>query len=130
MAHSHTTDIASAAHGSSGRAKPQYDDINVTVVIMVGIISAIVTFLTVISVQGMAYRLESTYLRAANNEFRRDVAAETIAAQKATLEGGEGGAVVPISQAMDLVVAKYSKSGSADHPAAPAGETTGEAAIH
>ena len=132
MAHTHTTDIA-ADHGSDQRAKPEYDDINVTVVVMVGIISTIVTFLIVAAVQGMAYRMENTFLRAANTEFRTDVAAETVAAQKALLDGGEGGAKLPINQAMDLVVSKFGNGDaktSATGVAAEGEEVAGTPAIH
>jgi hypothetical protein len=126
MAQTHATNIASTDHGSSERVRPQYDDINVTVVVMVGIISAIVTFLIVVAVQGMAYRMEDTFLRAANSEFRKDVAAETVAAQKALLDGGEGGAKVPIEKAMELVVGKYSKGGTSE-PAVGSAGSHGEA---
>ena len=46
-------------HGE--RTKPRYDDVNVPVVFLIGIISAIVTFLTIMFVQGLYYHWQATF---------------------------------------------------------------------
>ena len=86
---------------------PSYDDVNTPVVVLVGLISALVTLLVIMFVQGMCYHWQNSYLtQRATSSFNMP-ANQQIERQKATLEGGDG--VVPIEEAMQEVVAKYGK---------------------
>ncbi len=111
MAHTQTSEAVHAEGHASGRQRPVYDDINVSVLVLVGIISTIVTFLIIAFVQGLAYHMENSYLRAtASDNYSLVTSADVIKKQKNLLDGSEGGAAVPINQAMDLVVREYSKN--------------------
>lgn len=105
-----------SAHGSESavRVRPSYEDINVTVLVMVGLVSTIVTFLIIVTVQGLAYRMESSFLRDAGSVYTMETAEqirqEAMKAQKELLLGGSaaGAAKVPIDEAMKRVVERYS----------------------
>lgn len=86
---------------------PSYDDVNTPVVILVGLISALVTLLTIMFVQGMCYHWQNSYLTQRSSSAVNMPANQQILSQKAALEGGDG--VVPIEEAMQKVVAKYGK---------------------
>ncbi len=131
MAHTHSH--ADTGHGTAqdGRAKPSYDDINVPILVMVGLVSAIVTFLIIAAVQGLAYRMEDSFQRASNIDVRgAEEVRKMIAGQKDLLAGGERGAKVPIDQAMDRMVERYSvgrATTAASHDAIDVHTTDGHA---
>jgi hypothetical protein len=107
----HSPSHADSGHGTAqgGRAKPSYDDINVPILVMVGLVSTIVTFLIIATVQGLAYRMGDSFQKASNIDVRGAKAVrDLIDSQKALLAGGELGAKVPIDQAMDRVVERFS----------------------
>ena len=87
--------------------KPSYEDINVPVIILVGVISAIVTFLTIAFVQGMCYHWQSYKIRERTSEVVNMPASVVIQEQKAVLNGGNG--IVPIQDAMQEVINEYGK---------------------
>lgn len=112
MTSSHSPDASAAAASAATPDRPRYDDINVSVLVLVGIISAIVTFLIIVTVQGLAYRMESSFQKSAASLYELNTGnsvKKMIEEQKALLFGGsgEGAARVPIDQAMDRVVEKY-----------------------
>lgn len=111
MADSHAHS-ATAGHDLShgGRPRPVYDDVNVPVLIMIGIVSAIVTFLIVAGVQGLAYRMESRFEQFNNRNYTAGAKAirDIIESQRSLLQGGESGAKIPIGTAMEQTVARYS----------------------
>ena len=84
---------------------PSYDDINTPVVVLVGLISALVTLLIIMFVQGMCYHWQNNYLNERTTSAVNMPANQQIAKQKATLEGGDG--VVPIETAMQEVISKF-----------------------
>ena len=96
-------------HASHGHEPPSYDDINTPVIVVVGVISAVITLLIILFVQGLAYNWQNRYL---NNPDWVTKAAEMpanqqIAAQKAVLEGGNG--IKSIEESMQKVVQDYGK---------------------
>ena len=93
--------------GHAEHEVPSYDDINTPVIVLVGIISAIVTLLTIMFVQGMYYHWQNSYLKIRSNESVSMPASQTVLEQKARLEGGDG--VASIEKAMQAVVSKYGK---------------------
>lgn len=96
-------------HGDEHHApqKPRYDDVNVPVIILVGFISAIVTFLTIAFVQGMCYHWQNSKIKARSTETVNVPAREEIASQKAILDGGDG--TISIEDAMKQVIDEYGK---------------------
>ena len=84
--------------------KPSYDDINTPVVIMVGIISAILTLLAMMFVQGLYYHWEKN-LPAAMVDISRS--ADPVPEQKMLLEGSEGGK--SIGDAIEVVAQRFGK---------------------
>ena len=86
---------------------PSYDDINTPVIVVVGLISALVTLLIIMFVQGMCYHWQNNYLTQRSTSAINMPANKQIAEQKAELEGGEG--VVPIENAMQNIISKYGK---------------------
>jgi hypothetical protein len=88
--------------------KPSYEDINVPVIILVGVISAIATFLTIAFVQGMCYHWQSYKINARSSEVVNMPASIVIEEQKSLLKGGDG--IIPIDDAMNKVIAEYGKN--------------------
>ena len=86
---------------------PSYDDINTPVIVLVGAISAIVTLITIMFVQGLCYHWQNSYLTRRSKEVENMPAVVEINKQKEVLEGGDG--IVPIEDAMKKVVATYGK---------------------
>jgi hypothetical protein len=95
------------AHGHSAREKPSYDDVNTPVIFLVAGISAIVTLLTIMFVQGVYYQWSNSFLRDRDAQGAHTASIATVEAQKKVLEGGEG--IVPIEVAMKKVVEQYGK---------------------
>lgn len=87
--------------------KPSYEDINVPVIVLVGVISAIVTFLTIAFVQGMCYHWQNYKLNSRSSEVANMPADVEISEQKALLDGGDS--TISIDEAMKKVIAEYGK---------------------
>ena len=87
--------------------KPSYDDINTPVIILVGIVSALVTFLTIALVQGMCYQWQNSKILERSTDVVDMPAKIYIDEQKKILAGGEG--VVSIDDAMKTVIKEYGK---------------------
>jgi hypothetical protein len=102
-----TADSIHDEHDESSHEPPSYDDINTPVVVLVGAISALVTLLTIMFVQGMCYHWQNSYIKERSTDAVSMPANQQIETQKAVLAGGEG--VVPIDEAMKKIVAKYGK---------------------
>ena len=92
-------------HGH-GRELPSYEDLNTPVIVLVGAISAIVTLLTIMFVQGLYYHWKNSYLQKRSEQMGVMPAVVQINDQKATLKSCD----VPIEDAMKKVVANYGKS--------------------
>jgi hypothetical protein len=87
--------------------KPSYEDINVPVIILVGVISAILTFLTIVFVQGMCYHWQNYKINSRSLEVENMPANIVIEEQKALLKGSNG--TTSIDDAMKKVIAEYGK---------------------
>jgi hypothetical protein len=87
---------------------PSYDDVNTPVVLLVGLISAIVTFLTIAFVQGLFYQWQNSYVRERTYDFVNEPVKQIIDHQKALLAGSE--TTISIDEAMKKVISEYQKS--------------------
>ena len=101
---SHSNESTTAAADDN---RPSYDDVNTPVIILIGAISAIVTLLSVMFVQGLCYHLQNSYERQRAAQVDHRPSREIVEAQKKVLEGGEG--ITEISEAMTKVVSSYGK---------------------
>ena len=101
------THTAEHDHDVSHSDTPSYDDINTPVIVLVGAISAIVTLITIMFVQGLCYHWQNSFLRMRSDEVENMPAVVEITKQKEVLAGGEG--IVPIDEAIKKVVATYGK---------------------
>ena len=86
---------------------PSYDDVNTPVIVIIGAISAIVTLLVVMLVQGMCYHLQNRYLTQRTTEVVAMPSRVIMDQQKAAIVSGEG--ITPIAEAMKQVVSTYNK---------------------
>lgn len=89
------------------REKPRYDDINVTTVVIVGFISAVITLLTILFVKGLLSVWIGKFERMRADEVVNMPAAEQIVTQKKLLEGGEG--TISIEEAAEKVISEFGK---------------------
>jgi hypothetical protein len=101
---SHNNDSNEAG---SAVERPSYDDVNTPVIVLIGAISAIVTLLVVMFVQGLCYHLQNSYERQRAAQVEHRPSREVVEAQKKVLDGGDG--VIAISDAMTKVVSTYGK---------------------
>ena len=99
------TDSENTTDGESPYEPPSYDDVNTPVVVLVGAISALVTLLTIMFVQGLCYHWQNAYLKRISADVESMPAVEQIDRQKEELVMAE----VPIGEAMKKVVASYGK---------------------
>ena len=89
------------------REKPRYDDVNVPVVVLVGIMSMVLTFMTIAAVQGLCYHWQRSKITSRSLEVVNLPARQYIDEQKKVLEGGDG--IVSIDDAMKKVISENSK---------------------
>jgi hypothetical protein len=102
-----TADSIHDEHAETPHEAPSYDDVNTPVIVLVGAISALVTLLTIMAVQGVCYHWQNSYVKQRSTKAVSMPANQQIEKQKAVLAGGDG--IVPIDEAMQKVVAKYGK---------------------
>ena len=95
-------------HESEHAEKPGYDDLNTPVILLVGVISAIVTFLTIAFVQGLCYQWQGSYIRARQTDFPNTPINELIEKQQKMLTGDQPG-TISIENSMKNVVAEYNR---------------------
>lgn len=91
--------------GHGEHVTPSYDDVNTPVIVLVGAISALVTLMTIMFVQGLCYHWQNSYLKKRSANPESMPAVEQVVRQKQELES----ATVPIETAMEKVVATYGK---------------------
>jgi hypothetical protein len=115
--HSHGHSDSSHAAGEASN-RPQYDDINTGTIILVGLISAIVTFLIIGFVQGLAYRWQAHFeqqrIEAVNQKVRAEVEAQR--SILATVTNKDGQAIpgrITIEEAKKQVLEKFKQSSEA-----------------
>lgn len=108
MTTSHSTVTDAHDHDASGHAKPSYDDVNIPVLFMVVIISALITALIVAFVQGLAYRWENYYIREQVYGRGNRAVTEIIEGQKNNLANVEGKpGQVAIEEAKNRVIRAF-----------------------
>ena len=101
-------------HAGHGHAKPRYDDINIGVVLLIGAISAIVTFLLIAFLQGLWGNWNNSVVRERSYDTVNQAQVDIIDSQQAKLAGVPEAGVISIDQAIDEVVAAYGKTESSE----------------
>ena len=91
--------------GHGGHQTPSYDDVNTPVIVLVGVISALFTVLTIMFVQGLCYHWQNNYLMTRSAPPENMPAVIEIDKQKEELLTAK----VPIEEAMKKVIASYGK---------------------
>ena len=104
--HGHAPHSAGSPHALADR--PRYDDINVPVVVMVGIVSAIVTYWIVVLVQGITYQMTSNYVLQRSYDVPYVKSVDAVERQKANLAANVPGRI-SIDDAMRETLKQYSK---------------------
>lgn len=92
-----------SAHGEA----PSYDDVNTSVILFVGVISAVVTLLIIFFVQGLTYHWQNQFGAMQARESQAMQADQQVEMQREELAGGEG--TISIDAATQKVIAQYSK---------------------
>lgn len=100
-------------HSESSLDRPSYDDINVPVILMVGIISTIVTICTIFFVQGLTYQWKNSYVRDRSLDVVNKSVADAVESQKAVLLG-EADGVTSIEESMKQVISRYGSTDDDD----------------
>ncbi len=99
------SDIGPDAHPD---ARPSYDDINTPVIVLIGVISAVVTLLTIWAVEGLYYHWHSRLVRERNYDVANPRQADLINAQKELLiAGDEEKKYLTLESVIPDVIAKY-----------------------
>jgi hypothetical protein len=110
---------AHAVHAASEETnRPQYDDINTGTIVLVGLISAILTFLIIGFVQGLAYRWQSHFeqqrIEAVNQKVKAEVEAQRgILANVTDKDGQSIPGRITIEEAKKQVLEKFKQSSEA-----------------
>ena len=95
----------SETHNDHGHEAPSYDDINTPVIVLVGAISALVTLITIMFVQGLYYNWRNNFMDQRAMDAENLPAVVQIENQKEMLTGQDG--LVSIEDAMKKVVSNY-----------------------
>ncbi len=101
-----------AEHAPAGETKPSYDDINTSLVVMVGIVSAILTYLSVVVVQAMTYQWDMNMIRKRSYDVQYSKSVDAISVQKEQLAANPSIERLSIEQAMTETVAAFTKNDS------------------
>ena len=110
---------SSQSNAHAERSRPSYDDVNVPVVFLVGVISMILTFVTIWFVEGIYYKWRNALVQERSYDIVNTIQTETIAGQKAILDGDEDRGITSFDSVIDSVVGKYKNAASsmgADEP--------------
>lgn len=100
----------SHGHAAAGHAadRPRYDDVNVSVIVMVGIVSAIITYFIVVFVQGITYQMTNNYISRRSYDVPYVKSVEALEHQKVNLTANVPGRVA-IEDAMQQTVQQFAK---------------------
>jgi len=113
--HENRSDSTTATDSHAGSQRPSYDDINVPVVILVGIISMVLTFATIWFVEGIYYQWQNGVVLERSYDVTNTIQSETIAAQEKMLEGDEERGILSVDSVINDVVEKFKNEHGADH---------------
>lgn len=111
------SDEHSSDNTHSGRERPSYDDVNVPVVILVGVISMVLTFVTIWFVEGIFYQWQNNLVRTVNYDKTNLRQVEVLDAQKAIISNGDAEKnIKSVESVVESVLEKYKN----EHAANPA----------
>ena len=88
---------------------PTYDDVNTPVIVTVGLISTIVTLLTIFFVQGLCYQWQNSYIKVRSFDYVNQPVKGVIDNQKAMLNGDEKEGTISIEDAKNQVIEEFGK---------------------
>ncbi len=114
--HEYENRSEAAAHSDGGRQRPSYDDVNVPVVFLVGVISMILTFVTIWFVEGIYYQWKNGLVEQVNYEVSNTLQQQTLDRQKSLLDGDADKGITSLESVLDDVVGRYQHQGAAAHP--------------
>ena len=126
-----TTETSQSEHSDTHAAshsheRPSYDDINVPVVLLIGVISAIGTFLTIWFVEGIYYHWKNGLVREISYDVTNLRQVELLDGQKAVLEGDEEMGIASLESVISDVVARYNTSASENNQPVNASDAHGD----
>ena len=109
-------------HDSHTRVRPSYDDINVPVILLIGLISAVITLLIIWLVEGLYYRWNNQLVRERTYGIVNSRQVDEINSQKEQLNGVPDLGYESLESVVPDVLGKYqpaagSESGSSADPA-------------
>ena len=110
--HENRSDAHADSHG--GKQRPSYDDVNIPVVVLVGVISMVLTFVTIWFVEGVYYQWNNNLVLERSYEVDNTIQSETIARQVKVLDGVEEKGITSLDSVIDGVVGQF-KNEHADH---------------
>ena len=97
------------------RQRPSYDDVNVPVVVLVGIVSMVLTFVTIWFVEGVYYQWKNGLVTTERpTEVEYTIQKEVIDKQRAQLDGVAAMKITPFNTVIDTVVAEFNNQEASD----------------
>jgi hypothetical protein len=124
----HASDQSQSGHHSP--ARPSYDDINVGVVILIGVISTAVTLATIWFVEGIYYHWHNGLVRERNFDVTNPIQADIIHKKKLVLDGDTERGITSIESVMPTVIQRFEKKKPAEQASGKATDDhTGESHI-
>ena len=111
-----------ADHAAPGRVRPSYDDINVPVILLIGVISAIITLLTIWLVEGLYYRWNNQLVRERTYGIVNSRQVDEINSQKEQLNGVPDLGYESLDSVVPDVLTRFD-NGSGSQPETPAGSS-------
>jgi hypothetical protein len=97
--------------------RPRYDDVNTPVIVLIGVISAVVTLVTIWAIEGLYYQWRSEMVRERNYDVTNPRQVDLINAQKAKLLGDPGQQIEPLDAVIPDVIDRYKIEPNGESPA-------------
>ena len=111
---SETTQTDSAIAPSDASDKPSYEDLNVPVILLIGAVSAVITYVSIVFVQGLFYQWDSALKAERQYGYSTSPYQEQIDNQQEALTvyrvDKKEKVAIPIGRAMEMVVEKFEKN--------------------
>ena len=105
--HENRSDDHAESDSHGGKQRPSYDDVNIPVVILVGVISMVLTFVTIWFVEGVYYQWKNNVVLERSYEIDNTIQSATIARQTKMLEGVEERNISSLDSVIDGVVSQF-----------------------
>lgn len=112
IATQHAADVHGSGHESAGHERPDrpaYDDINVPVVVLIGVISTVITLVTIWFVEGIYHRWNNSVVQAVNYDVANFAQTEIVNQQKHLLEGDPAKGIASLESVIPEIVERYNK---------------------